>query len=118
MTTLPSPSNPELSEPDPRLVALCQKHRFTLVIDPEPSDRRDALGGDDLWPVLPAQLCAGRVIAAKAPSLDYVYNITHELAHGLVHGKAGFGDEKAVLLEQANLLAEWVTQLLKEKNHD
>lgn len=89
---------------------LCGLYRYELVIDPEPHLRDDALGDSTQDRLGRAQLCKNRVIAITGDSIQSTYCISHELAHGLV----GFCDEKAVLAEQANILARWVAALLKD----
>lgn len=94
-----------------QLRKLCKLHGFELVEDPNPHERPDALGTAGLQ--CEAQLCEGRIIAVgpEVYKNAMTYQVSHELAHGIV----GFCDEKAVLLEQASILAQWVDILTKEK---
>lgn len=92
------------------LADLCQRYGYTLVIDPDPQGRPDALGDTSQDRIGKAQLCRNKQIALQADEPNATYCVSHELAHGRV----GFADEKAVLAEQANILADWVRFLMVE----
>ena len=90
------------------LADLCKLYGFTLVIDPDPQGRPDALGDTSQDRLFKAQLCAGKVIAVQEDNPDATYCVSHEIAHGIV----GFIDEKSVMVEQANILARWARSLV------
>jgi hypothetical protein len=92
------------------LARLCKLYGYTLIIDPDPQDRPDALGDTFQDRIGKAQLCRNKQIAVQEDHPNATYCVSHELAHGLI----GFCDEKAVLAEQANILACWAATLMKE----
>jgi hypothetical protein len=98
----------EEDKPGPTLFDLAKKEGYTLVIDPNPQGRPDALGNTGWQRVASAQLCKGNIIAVTEDLPNATYCISHEIAHG----KVGFNEEKQVLCEQASILAGWVKTLL------
>lgn len=90
------------------LFDLVRHEGYTLVIDPDPQGRADALGNTGWKRVASAQLCAGKVVAITEELPSAAYCISHEIAHG----KCGFNEEKEVLCEQASILAGWVGLLM------
>jgi hypothetical protein len=94
-----------------KLQKLCKLYGYELVYDVSPHTRSDALGTAGLQ--CEAQLCENRKIAV-GPHI-YVNTMAYQVSHELAHGIVGFCDEKAVLLEQASILARWVDLLTKEE---
>jgi len=90
------------------LFDLARHEGYTLVIDPDPQGRADAVGNTGWKRVASAQLCAGNVVAITEELSSAAYCISHEIAHG----KCGFNEEKEVLCEQASILAGWVGLLM------
>lgn len=95
-------------EPGPTLFDLAKREGYTLVIDPDPQGRADALGDTGWKRVASAQLCKDKIIAITEELPNATYCISHEIAHG----KVGFNEEKEVLCEQASILAGWAQALL------
>jgi len=91
------------------LFDLVKHEGYTLIIDPSPQERPDAIGNTGWKRMASAQLCQNKQIAVTEGMQNATYCISHEIAHG----KYGFDDEKVVCIEQASILAGWVELLMK-----
>jgi hypothetical protein len=88
---------------------------FRITWDDDPHNHPGALGLRGATQF--AQLCEGRIIAAK-PELDALHSVAHELGHGMVaheHSPDKFGDEHLVSIEQIAFLGRLTRALLSER---